>query len=62
MKDNGNISQYRSRLDQTLSSDDLVDYAKLKSLVENQILRSSECDLNGQSKSISVICHQTYCY
>ncbi|XP_015165485.1 uncharacterized protein [Solanum tuberosum] len=46
MKDNGNISQYRSRLDQTLSSDDLVDYDKLKSLVKNQILCSSECDLH----------------
>ncbi|KAH0723452.1 hypothetical protein KY285_006004 [Solanum tuberosum] len=46
MKDNGNISQYRSRLDDTLSSDDLVDYDKLKSLVKNQILCSSECDLH----------------
>ncbi|XP_049400570.1 uncharacterized protein LOC125864589 isoform X2 [Solanum stenotomum] len=46
MKDSGNISQYRSRLDQTLSSDDLVDYDKLKSLVKNQILCSSECDLH----------------
>ncbi|KAH0721139.1 hypothetical protein KY290_006057 [Solanum tuberosum] len=46
MKDNGNISQYRSRLDHTLSSDDLVDYDKLKSLVKNQILCSSECDLH----------------
>ncbi|CAN4118719.1 unnamed protein product [Withania somnifera] len=46
MSDGGNISQYRSRLDQTLSADDLVDYYKLKSLVKNQILRSSECDLH----------------
>ncbi|KAG5583176.1 hypothetical protein H5410_053803 [Solanum commersonii] len=46
MKDSGNISQYRSRLDHTLSSDDLVDYDKLKSLVKNQILCSSECDLH----------------
>ncbi|XP_049342783.1 uncharacterized protein LOC125807067 isoform X1 [Solanum verrucosum] len=46
MKDNGNISQYRTRLDDTLSSDDLVDYDKLNSLVKNQILCSSECDLH----------------
>ncbi|TMW93753.1 hypothetical protein EJD97_011201 [Solanum chilense] len=46
MKDSGNISQYRSRLDQTLSSDDLVDYDRLKSLVKNQIVCLSECDLH----------------
>lgn len=49
MKDSGNISQYRSRLDQTLSSDDLVDYDRLKSLVKNQIVCLSECDVHGQS-------------
>nr|XP_004249397.1 uncharacterized protein LOC101245600 isoform X2 [Solanum lycopersicum]XP_010312210.1 uncharacterized protein LOC101245600 isoform X2 [Solanum lycopersicum] len=46
MKDSGNISQYRSRLDQTLSSDDLVDYDRLKSLVKNQIVCLSECDVH----------------
>ncbi|KAM3288381.1 putative protein isoform X1 [Capsicum chacoense] len=52
MRDSGNISQYRNRLDQTLSSDDLVNYDKLKTLVKNQILRSSECDLHECSETL----------
>ncbi|KAJ8570601.1 hypothetical protein K7X08_037573 [Anisodus acutangulus] len=52
MKDSGNISQYRSRLDQTLSSHDLVDYDKLKTIVKNQILSSSECDLREYSENL----------
>lgn len=47
MKDTGNISQYRDKLDQTLSSHDLVNNDLLKNLVKNQMLRSSECDLQG---------------
>lgn len=47
MRDTGNISQYRAKLDQTLSSHDLVNDDLLKNLVKNQMLRSSECDLQG---------------
>lgn len=47
MRDNGNISEYRDKLDQTLSSHDLVNDDLLKNLVKNQMLRSSECGLQG---------------
>ncbi|XP_016487414.2 uncharacterized protein LOC107807522 isoform X1 [Nicotiana tabacum] len=52
MRDTGNISQYRNRLDQTLSSHDLVNDDMLKTLVKNQILRSSESDLQECSDNL----------
>lgn len=52
MKDTGNISQYRDKLDQTLSSHDLVNNDLLKNLVKNQMLRSSECDLQECSDNL----------
>ncbi|XP_049381242.1 uncharacterized protein LOC125845751 [Solanum stenotomum] len=52
MRDTGNISQYRAKLDQTLSSHDLVNDDLLKNLVKNQMLRSSECDLQECSDSL----------
>ncbi|OIS97833.1 PREDICTED: uncharacterized protein LOC109233190 isoform X2 [Nicotiana attenuata] len=52
MRDTGNISQYRCRLDQTLSSQDLVNNDMLKTLVKNQILRSSECDAQECSENL----------
>lgn len=42
MKDTGNVSQYRDKLDQTLSSHDLVSNDLLKNLVKNQMLRSGD--------------------
>ncbi|MCD7455225.1 hypothetical protein HAX54_027437 [Datura stramonium] len=59
MEDTDNISQYRSRLDQTLSSDDLVDYDMLKTLVKNQILSSSECDLHMAECSENLVDRRT---
>ncbi|XP_059296160.1 uncharacterized protein LOC132049403 isoform X2 [Lycium ferocissimum] len=52
MRDSGNISQYRSRLDQTLSCHDLVDDDMLKTLVKNQILRSSGSDFHECSENL----------
>ncbi|XP_055818927.1 uncharacterized protein LOC129887741 [Solanum dulcamara] len=52
MKDTGNISQYRDKLDQTLSSHDLLNNDLLKNLVKNQMLRSSECDLQECSDDL----------
>ncbi|XP_009626382.1 uncharacterized protein [Nicotiana tomentosiformis] len=52
MRDTGNISQYRDRLDQTLASHDLVNNDLLKPLVKNQMLRSSECDLQECSDNL----------
>uniref|UniRef100_A0A5B6ZA46 START domain-containing protein n=1 Tax=Davidia involucrata TaxID=16924 RepID=A0A5B6ZA46_DAVIN len=39
------ISQYRERLDKTLASHNLTNEATLKTLVKNQILRSSQCEI-----------------
>ncbi|KAF3663106.1 putative DEAD-box ATP-dependent RNA helicase 37-like isoform 1 [Capsicum annuum] len=52
MRDNGNISEYRDKLDQTLSSHDLVNDDLLKNLVKNQMLRSSECGLQECSDNL----------
>ncbi|XP_060196595.1 uncharacterized protein LOC132625944 isoform X1 [Lycium barbarum] len=52
MKDTGNISQYRDKLDQTLLSPDLVNNDLLKNLVKNQMLRLSECDLQECSDDL----------
>ncbi|CAN4113928.1 unnamed protein product [Withania somnifera] len=52
MRDTGNISQYRDKLDQTLSSHDLVNNDLLKNLVKNQMLRTSECDLQECSDKV----------
>ncbi|CAN4089655.1 unnamed protein product [Withania somnifera] len=52
MRDTGNISRYRDTLDQTLSSHDLVNNDLLKNLVKNQMLRSSECDLQECSDHV----------
>ncbi|KAK4736534.1 hypothetical protein R3W88_000231 [Solanum pinnatisectum] len=52
MRDTGNISQYRAKLDQTLSSHDLVNDDLLKNLVKNQMVRSSECDLQECSDNL----------
>ncbi|MCD7451527.1 hypothetical protein HAX54_012513 [Datura stramonium] len=52
MRDTGNISQYRDKLDQTLSSHDLVNDDLLKNLVKNQMLSSSECDLQECSDNL----------
>lgn len=42
MVNKGNIARYRERFDETLASDNLIDEKKLKALVRDQILRSSE--------------------
>ncbi|KAA8516830.1 hypothetical protein F0562_017352 [Nyssa sinensis] len=39
------ISQYRGRLDKTLASHDLTNEETLKTLVKNQILSSSQCEI-----------------
>lgn len=47
MGEKGNISEYRSRLDKTLSCHDLVNEEALKGLVRNQILSSSNFEMEG---------------
>ncbi|XP_031103958.1 uncharacterized protein LOC116007429 isoform X1 [Ipomoea triloba] len=47
MGEKGNISEYRSRLDKTLSCRDLVNEEALKGLVRNQILSSSNFEMEG---------------
>lgn len=44
MRENSNISEYRNRLDKTLSSPDLTNVETLKILVKDQILNSSNID------------------
>jgi hypothetical protein len=44
MENRKNIVQYRERLDKTLSSFDLTNDQKLKSLVESQFCRSSQSE------------------
>ncbi|XVF76052.1 hypothetical protein PTKIN_Ptkin13bG0235700 [Pterospermum kingtungense] len=46
------ISQYRERLDKTLSSADLTDPETLKTLVKNQILRYSQDETEGFSEDL----------
>ncbi|CAK9160853.1 unnamed protein product [Ilex paraguariensis] len=47
MEGKGSIFQYRGRLDKTLASPALANEETLKTLVKNQILRSSECEIEG---------------
>ncbi|XP_019186847.1 PREDICTED: uncharacterized protein LOC109181502 isoform X1 [Ipomoea nil] len=47
MGEKGDISEYRSRLDKTLSCHDLVNEEALKGLVRNQILSSSNFEMEG---------------
>ncbi|GMP98511.1 hypothetical protein CsSME_00046365 [Camellia sinensis var. sinensis] len=47
-----NISQYRERLDKTLASYDLANEESLKVLVKNQVLRSSQCELEEYIENI----------
>lgn len=48
MESKKNISQYRQRLDTTLASHDLVNEESLKTLVKNQMMRSSQSEVEGQ--------------
>lgn len=49
----GDISEYRDRLDKTLSSHDLVNEDLLKGLVKNQIL--SSLNLENEGKFIDLV-------
>ncbi|KAL0337090.1 UNVERIFIED_CONTAM: hypothetical protein Scaly_1984100 [Sesamum calycinum] len=52
MEGNGKISDYRRKLDKTLSSPDLTNHEILRTLVKNQILQSSECRLEGCTENV----------
>ncbi|KAK2418569.1 hypothetical protein QL285_040754 [Trifolium repens] len=56
MENRKNIVQYRERLDKTLSSFDLTNDQKLKSLVESQFCRSSqsERELEGYEEKLEI--------
>ncbi|KAL0333562.1 UNVERIFIED_CONTAM: hypothetical protein Sangu_1512400 [Sesamum angustifolium] len=45
-------SDYRRKLDKTLSSPDLTNHEILRTLVKNQILQSSECRLEGCTENV----------
>ncbi|XP_058192285.1 uncharacterized protein LOC131309704 isoform X1 [Rhododendron vialii] len=45
MESKENINQYRQRLDKTLASHDLVNEEALKTLVKNQMMWSSQCEV-----------------
>ncbi|KAK4396618.1 hypothetical protein Sango_1498400 [Sesamum angolense] len=47
MESRGNISDYRSKLDKTLASPDLTNDEMIHTLVKNQILQSSDHQLEG---------------
>lgn len=47
MGKNGKISEYRERLDRTLASPDLTNDDALKTLLRNQLLRSSPNENEG---------------
>ncbi|KAK4392017.1 hypothetical protein Sango_1979500 [Sesamum angolense] len=53
MEGNGKISDYRRKLDKTLSSPDLTNHEILRTLVKNQILQSSECRLEDARTMLS---------
>nr|VDC85447.1 unnamed protein product [Brassica oleracea] len=50
MQKKGEISEYREKLDKTLSSPELTDHESLKSLLRNQLCSSSECNENTLDK------------
>lgn len=54
MESKENISQYRQRLDKTLASHDLVNEEALKTLVKNQMMWSSQCEVEGQLSLILI--------
>ncbi|MCI07088.1 START-2 domain protein [Trifolium medium] len=56
MENRKNIVQYRERLDKTLTSFDLTNDQKLKSLVESQFCRSSqsEMELEGYDEKLEI--------
>ncbi|CAK7342107.1 unnamed protein product [Dovyalis caffra] len=52
MGKSGKISQYRERLDQTLASPELTNLDALKTLIRNQLVRSSLDETEGYDKLI----------
>ncbi|KAL5806376.1 hypothetical protein ACOSQ4_029109 [Xanthoceras sorbifolium] len=46
------ISQYRERLDKTLASPELTDEERLKTLIKNQLLHSSQDEIGGFSEDV----------
>ncbi|CAA0818767.1 Unknown protein [Striga hermonthica] len=52
MEEKDNISDYRSKLDKTLTSPDLTNYENIRTHVKNQILQSLECDLEEYTEHV----------